>query len=579
MSLIDRCRDRWADLHPFWRILLVAVLLAALALAAGRPALEGYLELRTGRRLAAAQEALGRRLHFKAFDLSLQVLRSDSSRQEAIPVLLRSADALGDPRRSEVAHALLAGKDFTPDDRAFAWQVVCRSSPAWFVMVSWSQLPESDKSSPVFVAALVDRMLREDLSGDAARLLQEQKQPLPDELEVRLMCLLVAKGTDEALHQFQKSLIARLAGHPEDAEPWFALLDELPQASLLPGTFAALAAWQESRGTPDTPAVLRLARCEMAAHPTRAEEIFAATLARLRDAEPLACARWCFKIRRIDEAAALLATLPADQAAAAFELRQLICEQTGQLANWAALLANPPPDTDLVRTWCERAHLASLMKDEKTQAAAENRALRLAGESSTDDALIRLARHAESRKLNSFSQRVWVEAVRKRSGPLPLSDRIKPVIQSLAAARKETELLGVLTTYSFIEPANPVVLVQHGYLSCLSGHTTPANLKLELAPIHERLPASLPVRCVLALAYLLENQPAEAMALTDDSKINWFAATPAYRAIRGITLTANGRNEEAAVLLKDFPWDELLPSEKRILRGLAETPSKDSPER
>jgi hypothetical protein len=39
MSLIDRCRDRWADLHPFWRILLVAVLLAALALAAGRPAL------------------------------------------------------------------------------------------------------------------------------------------------------------------------------------------------------------------------------------------------------------------------------------------------------------------------------------------------------------------------------------------------------------------------------------------------------------------------------------------------------------------------------------------------------------
>ena len=33
MSLIDRCRDRWADLHPFWHIVLVAVLLAALALA------------------------------------------------------------------------------------------------------------------------------------------------------------------------------------------------------------------------------------------------------------------------------------------------------------------------------------------------------------------------------------------------------------------------------------------------------------------------------------------------------------------------------------------------------------------
>ena len=81
MSLIDRCRDRWADLHPFWHIVLVAVLLAALALAAGRPALEVYLELRTGRRLAAAQEALGRRLHFKAFDLALQGKRSTDGRR------------------------------------------------------------------------------------------------------------------------------------------------------------------------------------------------------------------------------------------------------------------------------------------------------------------------------------------------------------------------------------------------------------------------------------------------------------------------------------------------------------------
>ena len=201
MSLIARCRDRWADLHPFWHIVLVAVLLAALAVAAGRPALGVYRDLRTGRRLTAAQDALGKQLHVEARDLSLQVLRSDSSRQEAIPVLLRSADALGDPRRSEVAHALLAGKDFTPDDRGFAWQVVCRSSPTWFVMVFWSQLPESDKSSPVFVAALFDRMLREDLTGDAAHLLQEQKQPLPAEREVRLKRLLVAKGTDEAANR------------------------------------------------------------------------------------------------------------------------------------------------------------------------------------------------------------------------------------------------------------------------------------------------------------------------------------------------------------------------------------------
>ncbi len=77
--------------------------------------------------MTAAQDALGKQLHVEAFDLSLQVLRSDSSREEAIPVLPRLADALGDPRRSEVAHGLLAGKDFTPDDRTFAWQVVCRS--------------------------------------------------------------------------------------------------------------------------------------------------------------------------------------------------------------------------------------------------------------------------------------------------------------------------------------------------------------------------------------------------------------------------------------------------------------------
>ncbi|WP_193212278.1 hypothetical protein [Luteolibacter marinus] len=571
MNFIDRCRDRWADLHPLWRTLAVLGVLAGLAYAAFGPALGVYRHWRTDRRLADSRKALEMQNFAEARELSLQVLRSDGSRQEAIPVLLRAAHALGDPRRAEVAVGILAASGFPPDDRKLAWQIVCRSCSTWYVRAVWPGLQDAERADPEFVAPLVDRLLRDGMPTDAALLLRQHPQPLPPELDLRLMKILIAKGSDEAYQEFQKTLIGRLASAPGDAEAWVGLIDELPQSSLLPGTYAPLAAWQATRGEPDPAAALRLARCEMAAAPDRADEIFQATLARFGGSAPLATARWCLRTRHLDAADRLLAALPAGEEIEAFDLRRQLFEQADRLEDWENLLEDPPSLAFLPEIHCDQAYIAARRKDRDARDIAEAAALRTAKEATADDALIRLARHAEQRGLDAFAQRAWVEAIRRGNGPIPPATRLKGVIEKLALDKKESELLEVLTAYRFIEPGNPVIIVQHDYLSCLNGRITPDNLIRDLDPIHEKLPDALPVRCVLALGHLLNDNADKALELTAGSDIDWFAASPAYRAIRGITLAANDRKEEAGVFLEDFPWDELLPAERKTLKGLADT--------
>jgi len=572
MSVFNRFHDRWENLHPLWRVAGVLVVLAGLAIGASGPGLELYRGWKNDRNLAGAKEALMHGNYSEARELSLQVLRADASRHEALAVLLPAANALGDPRSAEFALGMLGQKESAASDRTLAWEIVCRSCSAGYVFGVWPALPEPERANPDFVALLFDRMLREGLEDDAALLLRQQPQPLLPQLHLRYMQLFIHKGTGEAYREFQRTLNAHLAAGRGNMEPEVALIDQLPQSSLLADTFAALSQWQKKQGKADAASELRLARCEMASAPGRADDIFSAALARYRDSDPIATASWCLRTGRPDAVPALLDSPAAAGNEELFELRCRLNEKTGYLKEWAALLDQPPASAFLPVVFCDRAYVASRVTDEDARKKAEDEALRSASESLANDAFIRLARRATSRGLDDLALRAWVEAIRRRSGPLPLANDIKHVIEQLAIAKKESELLEVLTSYRLVEPGNPMIFVQYDYLACLNGTIDPDALIDDLTPIHKKFPDALPVRCVLALAHLIEGRGKEALRLTDGDEIDWFAAGAAHRAIRGIILRENGRDEEAAVFLEDFPWDALLPAEKRTLAALTESP-------
>jgi hypothetical protein len=350
------------------------------------------------------------------------------------------------------------------------------------------------------------------------------------------------------------------------------LIDRLPQESLIPELHSVLERWQQAVGElPDAAAALRMSRYEMAANPRRATAIFEETLERYRTEDPVATARWCLVLDRADLALELAPSFPRNDAAA-FHLHCSLLEQNGNLTAWADRLQSPPADAFLPQVMADRAFVASLMDQRPARVQAEEAAFAAAADSSHDDALIRLARHAESRQQLDLARRAWVEAIRRRTGPLPQGIRLAAVIEQLAVLNKESELLDVLTAYRFMEPTNFIFTVQQAYLSCITGRNSPASVIRELEHVRQAEPDLLPARCVVALAHLMEDRPDEALELTDVD-IDWSEIMPAYRVIRALALQRSNRSEEAQALLAGVPWDDMLPSEVRTLRGLLGQPT------
>jgi len=82
------------------------------------------------------------------------------------------------------------------------------------------------------------------------------------------------------------------------------------------------------------------------------------------------------------------------------------------------------------------------------------------------------------------------------------------------------------------------------------------------------LPDRPAYRTTLALGYLRQNQPQEALAAYDQTDINWSTALPGWQAVRAAVLAANGRDQEARSLALSINWDRLKPQERDLVSQL-----------
>lgn len=229
MSFASRCHDRWANTHPFWRVLAVAALIGGLTLILGRPVRSVYRSWQTERQFAAATEASAAGRHAEAREFALQILRNAPYRYDALPILMRATVSLADPLRAEVAARVLQpAYGFPQDLRLSAWQLVCLHAPTWQVLTSWSQMPEDEQSLPEFVAALFDRHHFDGSIATATDLLEKQAHPLPPELHLRLMTLLLETDSAGARRTFQESLIERITDGYDQTGLLLPLIDQLP---------------------------------------------------------------------------------------------------------------------------------------------------------------------------------------------------------------------------------------------------------------------------------------------------------------------------------------------------------------
>lgn len=556
-------RYRWLDLHPFWRFLAIA---GVLVLLAGPSVAGAYRQWHAEKSMAGAVQALEAGRVSDAHRLALLALEYGPTAERALRVLVRSSAALGDSESSKLSHNLLAHSGGTVEDRFFAWQVVCRTSCMWMVLSTWKALPADEKAAPAHVAALFDRMLLEGMHDEASELIAQQKEPLPIDLRLRRSRLMAIMGPGDSFEAFWSDLAEAVNQEEAEVSRLLTILDELPQQAFKADAAAAVRDHVSAAHLKESEDFLRGARLEMAASPGQAEAIFAQALSAHQESAPLATLRWCLQLERFAEARFLLNAMPVDDDPAAFALACRAAELEGRFEEWLILLSKPIAENNW-EMLCDQIYVTFLLKDITGRAMAEQAAISAASLDSNDGALIRLARQAEKRGLEDFSRRVWLEALRKRTGPMPLATRLEPLIDHLVANKKESELGQVFSTLRLREIGNPVIQARSSYFSCLAGHISAASLASEMEQLNQQLPENQEIRFVLAFAYLLQSRFEDALTLTEDG-MGSVENRPVFMAVRRIAISGVKRSEEADQWLASFDWDQLLPSETRQLRAL-----------
>ncbi len=577
VSLKERIRYEWIDLHLLWKTLIVVGVLAVLAIPFYGRAIKAAKSRTYAQDLTAAKKALADGRDTDARDLSLTLLRRDPKNTEPMPVLMHAAAGAKDPLLLPVARGFLEMDTQSKPDRVFAWKVISKECPMGAAGIIWlTSIQENERADPDFLSPWLERLGTEKLDHEIETLLAKQTGAIDPRMERIRLSMLAARGTENSYRELQARLFDRIASSPLDGLLLIDLMDEVPQSALIPYSFTALGEWLKGSGKePSLENQLRLARCEMVAKPEAAEAILTRTTAALAASAPLPLASLCVSINRPDRAEELLKPLVPKGSSGAFHLMAKVLENQQKLEEWDDLLASPPKGAFLPSILCDRAYLAMQRSDERAKINFEQEAAIRAEKDLDSDSLIRLARHASNRSMNDYAVSIWVKAIRKgSSSPLPLFSSISPVFETLARDKQDSQLLEVLTVYRTADPGDLDVITQHLYLACLMGSVTPNQLLTVLSPLHEKFNAQS-LKLPIALAELLEGRTALADKLTGDTTIDWFSQIPAFRAIRAVTLTKIGRKEEADIYMEDFPWDRVLPCEKRVFKELLEV-SKES---
>ncbi len=568
-SRLDRLWDRWANLHPFLRFAVIAAGLALVAFAAVKPGYRAFKKWRLERNLAAAKEAVEAVRMDAARDFSLTVLRAGDPRIEAFRILETAMGSLRDPRHPDIARALMAHPEGSADDRLNGFRGVAPSLPMGVVAQCWASLPEADQRDPRFAVALADRLIAESRLTEAASLLVGIEPP-DEAVRQRLVRLLVASGSAEALDEAQKRLAVEW---PAEAAPgeWLDILASIPPASLRSERLAPVArALAKHAG--EAPAALALARISYSADFAARARILDEAVGKWRDVAPLEVARF---LRDLGLDRRLREVFPAGAVEAEPALLPLLADACERGEAWDELAALLDAEGQRLPVWeqnARRALVAHRTGNAPKFNEAWSAALEDAKSSASPEACLALHRYAARHGLAAEADRAMVEAVRRGRGPLPLYADLKPLLVSLARQNREHELIQICAIYLHFEPGNPVLLTQYAYLACLNDLAAPDVLLKAVAPLAEAYPEIAPIQCVLATLQLAAGSPAVAAEVLDRLDIDPDALAPGYRATWFVTQALAGRMTPDDPRLRNFPWNELLPSERRKFRSFLKLP-------
>lgn len=572
-SSLHSLRPRWANLHLFVRLLVLLAVAVVIGLIVASGPYQKFRSWRMGRNLLAARDAVGDVRMQEARDLSLTVLRTDESCVEAFRILEKATASLRDSWHSEIARALLAHPDASDEDRLTAFRGIAPEVPLGLLKQAWTMLPTQCREDLRFVTVFADRMIAERRFKEATLVLlavpAAARTPAVDQ---RLIRILIGSGKQEGYDEAQRLLAGSIPTSGQELADWLSLLEEIPLENLRINLLEPVRKVLESPASGASPrGALMRARLDYAFDPARRPAILEDAIHCWKDREPEALAGFLGNLR-LDQL--LLETIPAERVLAHPGLLPRLLEASERSGAWPRtfkLLNAHGLRMPKFEELAHRAVMAANTGDSATFLLAWTNARGEAKISPVPGAFLKLHRIAREAAMDKEATQAMVDAIQCGRGPLPLYADLKPLLTELAQQGQDKTLLKICATYLPFESANPVLITQLAYLASLSQLVDTKAVVAAMEHLAEGFPKEVPIQCVLATAYLCDNQPTAAAATLDRLKLDPAQLSAGYQAALLTTQVLNRRVAKDDPSVTGLPWQALLPSERKRFGDLIRT--------
>lgn len=569
-SLIECFLDRWTNLHPVVRFLLLAGVAGFGWICVVKPGGRFIKGWRMEQNLSAARTALGEARMDEARDISLTVLQAGNPCIEAFRILEKSTSSLRDPRHAAIARALITHPGGTVEDRLEGFRGIAQDVALGLLGQAWCLLPEENQKDPRFAVALAERQIAELRFDEAAAVLRAVPEAArTPAMERCLIQALLGGDKREDCAEAQRLIAGKMPVDDLEASGWLDLLEQIPEGMLRPDLLVPVRRELEAPASGDSARLaLMLTRLDYAANFSRRGVLLKMAIARWKDRGPEALARLLVNLGHYQ---LLLDTLPPERVAEYPGLFPYLFKAMQRRDAWQAAAIMLDAGTGHLPSFEEsacRAVVVAKTKEPEAREQAWNAAMAEAKSSSAPTALLTLYRVARDAGMQDEAGQAMVEAIRRGRGPLPLYADLKPLLQSLANQGSETTLLEISTIYLAFEPGNPVLLTRYAYLACLNQLAEPGTILKVMEVLAKSYPTETPVQCVLATIYLCDGQYDNAAAALDRLGADPAKLPPGFRAMFLTVQVLTHRLPKNDPSITDFPWKSLQPSERKKFYGL-----------